>query len=228
MTAETTLTVSGLTKTFRRRPEEVQVLKGADLTVARAESLAIIGASGSGKSTLLHLLGGLDKPDSGSIHYGEQELGRLNEREMARFRNRMVGFVFQFHYLLPEFSALENVMMPALVTGQASKAVKRQALDLLETVGLTHRLHHKPGEMSGGEQQRVAIARALVMQPRVLLADEPTGDLDPTTGQRVTELFGEIRSRTGISLIVVTHNLELARTMDRTLILRGGQLEPQP
>ena len=228
MTAEVTLKVVGLTKSFRRGPEEVHVLKGAELTVRRGESLAIIGASGSGKSTFLHLLGGLDKPDSGSIYYGEQDLSRLNEREMARLRNLKIGFVFQFHYLLPEFSALENVMMPALVTGGKTRPARTRALELLETVGLTHRLKHKPGEMSGGEQQRVAIARALMMQPAVLLADEPTGDLDPETGQRIIELFREIRDRMGISLIAVTHNLELARTMDRTLILRGGLLEPHP
>ena len=228
MTAEAVIKVENLSKAFHRGPETVQVLKNADLTVARGESLAIIGASGSGKSTLLHLLGGLDKPDSGSIHYGAQDLSRLSEGEMARFRNRSIGFVFQFHYLLPEFSALENVMMPALVTGSPAGKIRDRAMQMLETVDLGHRVSHKPGEMSGGEQQRVAIARALVMQPQVLLADEPTGDLDPVTGQRVSELFNQIRKDSGVSLIVVTHNLELARTMDRTLILRGGQLEPHP
>ncbi len=226
MTDKNIIRVSGLHKSFKRGPEEVKVLTGTELEISRGESIAIIGASGTGKSTLLHLLGGLEKPDYGEITYNDIDICNLPDRKLADFRNTQIGFVFQFHFLLPEFTALENVIMPSKVSRTPQKQAKERAEGLLETVGLSHRLTHKPGELSGGEQQRVAIARALMMSPGILLADEPTGDLDPATGAHIIELFEKIRSSMGLVMVVVTHNMELAESMDRTLVLRGGKLEP--
>ncbi len=220
------INISNLHKSFKRGPETVNVLTGVDLAIESKESIAVIGASGSGKSTMLHLLGGLDHPDCGKIVYAGKDICAMPAREMAAFRNRMIGFVFQFHFLLPEFTALENVMMPALITARRKKELSERAEGLLETVGLSHRLQHKPGEMSGGEQQRVAIARALMMGPKVLLADEPTGDLDPATGTKIIDLFEQIRETMDVTMVIVTHNMELAKTMSRTLKLKGGHLEP--
>ncbi|MCU0576707.1 MAG: ABC transporter ATP-binding protein [Desulfobacterota bacterium] len=226
MNDERVLTVRDLHKSFRKGPEVIEVLRGIDLEARRAEGIAIVGASGSGKSTLLHLLGGLEKPDAGSIVYGGSEISAMNDREIARFRNERIGFVFQFHYLLPEFSAVENVMIPALISSSMTKELSARAEGLLDMVGLGHRRTHKPGELSGGEQQRVAIARSLMMSPGIMLADEPTGDLDPETGLKIIELFSGLRQRLDVTLLIATHNMELARTMDKVLVLKGGHLEP--
>lgn len=219
------LTVRNLHKSFRKGPEIIEVLRGVDLEARRGEGTAIVGASGSGKSTLLHLLGGLEKPDVGSITYGDSDISAMNDREIARFRNARIGFVFQFHYLLPEFTALENVMVPALISSPMTGEISDRAGYLLDMVGLGHRRTHKPGELSGGEQQRVAIARSLMMSPGIMLADEPTGDLDPETGLRIIELFSGLRNRLGVTLLIATHNMDLARTMDKVLVLKGGHLE---
>lgn len=222
----TLLRVTDLHKSFRKGTGMIEVLRGVSLEAHRAEGIAVVGSSGSGKSTMLHLLGGLEKPDRGEIVYGDQRLSTLNERDTALFRNRRIGFVFQFHYLLSEFTALENVMIPALLTEKMSPGLRKRAESLLDMVGLADRMPHKPGEMSGGEQQRVAIARALMMSPEVLLADEPTGDLDPETGQKIIELFLGLRKTFSVTMITATHNLDLARVMDRVYVLKGGQLEP--
>lgn len=219
------LTVRNLHKSFRKGPETIEVLRGVDLEARRGEGTAIVGASGSGKSTLLHLLGGLEKPDVGSITYGDSDISAMNDREIARFRNARIGFVFQFHYLLPEFTALENVMVPALISSPMTGEISDRAGYLLDMVGLGHRRTHKPGELSGGEQQRVAIARSLMMSPGIMLADEPTGDLDPETGLRIIELFSGLRNRLDVTLLIATHNMDLARTMDKVLVLKGGHLE---
>ncbi|MBN2297395.1 MAG: ABC transporter ATP-binding protein [Deltaproteobacteria bacterium] len=225
MKAEPILSIKDLYKSFNRGPEVIEVLQGVDMDVMRSEGVAIVGASGTGKSTLLHLLGGLERPDKGKILYDTGDICRMNDSEIARFRNTQIGFVFQFHFLLPEFSALENVMMPALVSSGKSDETRQKAFHLLETVGLKDRVAHKPGELSGGEQQRVAIARALMMSPKVLLADEPTGDLDPATGQKIIDLFSKLKDTIGVTMIIVTHNMELAKAMDRIMNLTGGHLE---
>jgi lipoprotein-releasing system ATP-binding protein len=224
----TLLQVTDLHKSFRKGTGMIEVLRGVSLEAHKAEGIAVVGSSGSGKSTMLHLLGGLEKPDKGEIIYGRQNISVMNEREIALFRNRKIGFVFQFHYLLSEFTALENVMIPALLTEKMSPEVRKRAEGLLDLVGLADRMPHKPGELSGGEQQRVAIARALMMSPEVLLADEPTGDLDPETGQKIIELFLDLRKTFSVTMITATHNMELARVMDRVYVLKGGQLEPHP
>jgi lipoprotein-releasing system ATP-binding protein len=226
MRDERVLTVRDLHKSFRKGPEVIEVLKGVDLEAHTAEGIAIVGASGSGKSTLLHLLGGLEKPDTGSIVYGGSDISDMDEKAIARFRNTRIGFVFQFHYLLPEFTALENVMVPSLLCSGSITDATRRAEELLDMVGLGHRRFHKPGELSGGEQQRVAIARSLMMSPGIMLADEPTGDLDPDTGQKIIELFTGLRQRLDVTCLIATHNMELARTMDTVLVLKGGHLEP--
>ncbi|MFY9398347.1 MAG: ABC transporter ATP-binding protein [Desulfomonilia bacterium] len=226
MKAEPILVAAEISKSFRRGPALIEVLKGAGMEVNRGEGVAITGASGSGKSTLLHLLGGLERPEEGSIRYEGRDICRMDDRELTLFRNTSVGFVFQFHFLLPEFTALENVMIPALVRAKRQDEALPRARNLLEIVGLAERMEHKPGELSGGEQQRVAIARALMMSPRVLLADEPTGDLDPSTGRKIIDLFSHIKESLGVTMIIVTHNMDLAKTMDRILVLRGGILEP--
>jgi lipoprotein-releasing system ATP-binding protein len=227
MKAELALVVENLTKSFSRGPALIDVLKGVDLEVSEGEGIAVIGASGSGKSTLLHLLGGLERPGGGKILFGGDNICTMSDREVATFRNTRIGFVFQFHFLLPEFTALENVMVPALIHAKKNDGIRPRASQLLETVGLKDRMEHKPGELSGGEQQRVAIARALMMSPRVLLADEPTGDLDPMTGSRVIDLLSDLKRSMGVTMIVATHNMDLARAMDRILVLKGGHLEPQ-
>ncbi len=225
MRGDVSLAIEGLTKSFTRGPSVIEVLKGVGLEVLSGEGVAIIGASGTGKSTLLHLLGGLERPDGGNILYDGQDICRMNDKEIAIFRNTRIGFVFQFHFLLPEFTALENVMIPALIHSRKDDSIRPRAFDLLERVGLKERMEHKPGELSGGEQQRVAIARALMMSPGVLLADEPTGDLDPVTGSKVMDLLTQLKASLGVTMIIVTHNMDLARTMDRILVLKGGHLE---
>ncbi len=220
------LTVEGLTKSFTRGPAHIDVLRGVGLEVYDGEGIAVIGASGTGKSTMLHLLGGLERPDGGRILYGDKNICGMSDAEIASFRNTHIGFVFQFHFLLPEFTALENVMIPSLIHTKKDDSCEQRARTLLGTVGLKERLEHKPGELSGGEQQRVAIARALMMSPRVLLADEPTGDLDPMTGSKVIDLLTDLKESMRVTMIIATHNMDLARAMDRVFVLKEGHLEP--
>ena len=205
----------------------LHVLNGIDLSINKGEVLAIVGASGVGKSTFLHILGGLDRPTSGKVLYGNVDVFTLDANRIARFRNEHVGFVFQFHHLLPEFSALENVMMPALIRGMNREQAGDSAAQMLNDVGLGGRLLHRPGEMSGGEQQRVAVARALMLSPDVVLADEPTGNLDVHTGEAVHDLLLSINKLKHITFVIVTHNDKLAIRADRVLRLTEGRLIPE-
>ena len=218
------LYVDGLVKHYTDAGRSIHVLEGVHLEVQPGEKIAIVGESGVGKSTLLHVLGALDRPTAGVVRYGEQELQALAPRAIAAFRNREIGFVFQFHHLMADMTAEENVMMPALIAGRSWDAARQEARGILERVGLGARLDHKPGELSGGEQQRVSVARAVVLSPRALLADEPTGNLDPATGDEVQRLLIELNRERGVALIVVTHNPKLAAAMDRVLRLEGGLL----
>ena len=215
----------GLVKEFTDGPRTVRVLSGVDFAIAAGETVAIVGESGVGKSTLLHLLGGLERPTSGKVVIGGVDIAAQSERELARFRNREIGFVFQFHHLLPDFSALENVMMPCLIAAEGPAAARERATRVLERVGLGERLTHRPGELSGGEQQRVAVARAVVLRPGLVLADEPTGNLDPDTGDEVEKLLLELNREAGTTCIVVTHSDRLAGAMDRRFRLAHGHLE---
>ncbi|PIU31951.1 MAG: ABC transporter ATP-binding protein [Syntrophobacteraceae bacterium CG07_land_8_20_14_0_80_61_8] len=217
----------GIGKTFDNGPQRVELFKDVELILRRGERLAIVGASGAGKSTLLHILGALDRPSSGKVLHGGQDVMHWDERRLAGFRNRHIGFVFQFHYLLPEFSAMENVMMAAFIAGIPRKEAEQKATHLLTRLGLTERMRHRPNELSGGEQQRVAVARALVLEPQLLLADEPSGNLDTRTGRRLHELLVELNEQLELAMVVVTHNQELAAMMHRTLILADGQLKVQ-
>lgn len=215
--------VQQLFKSYGNGAKRVEVLKGVDLTFYQGEKAAIVGASGVGKTTLLHVLGTLDRPTAGKVLYEGKDIYTLNEKDLAFFRNREIGFVFQFHHLLPEFNALENTMMPCLIQGLPKKEAAARAEAILTLVGLKERLSHKPGELSGGEQQRVAVARALVLEPKVLLADEPTGNLDAKTGDSVFDLLQELNHIKGVTLIVVTHNLKLAENMARQIQLVEGK-----
>ena len=212
-----------LYKSYGNGTKRVEVLKGVDLTFSQSEKAAIVGASGVGKTTLLHVLGTLDRPTSGKILYEGKDIYTLNAKNLALFRNREIGFVFQFHHLLPEFNALENTMMPCLIQGIPKEESVSRAEAILTLVGLKERLSHKPGELSGGEQQRVAVARALVLEPKVLLADEPTGNLDTKTGESVFDLLQELNQIKGVTLIVVTHNLRLAEKLSRQIQLIDGR-----
>ena len=208
-------------------PEALHVLDGIDLDIRKGEMLAVVGASGVGKSTLLHVLGGLDAADEGAIRIGDTELTALEDAAVVAYRNQNVGFVFQFHHLLPEFTAIENVMMPALIRGMARTDAVRRASQHLNDVGLGNRIHHRPGELSGGEQQRVAVARALVLEPDVVLADEPTGNLDTHTGEAIHELLRSVNRQKTVTFVVVTHNDKLALRADRILRMADGALRPE-
>ena len=216
------LEIHDLRKAFVHRGKRIEVLTGIDLEVGQGEMCAVVGASGAGKSTFLHVVGTLDAPTSGSIRFRGEDVTRFPARQLSEFRNRTIGFVFQFHHLLPEFTALENTMMPGLIRRLPRSRIEADARAILEEVGLTERLTHKPGELSGGEQQRVALARALVLGPALLLADEPTGNLDARTSEGIHDLFFKMNERHGTTMLLVTHNPALAERMPRTLELEGG------
>jgi lipoprotein-releasing system ATP-binding protein len=217
------LTSKGLCKTYHDGATKVEVLKGIDLSLAKGDRVAIIGPSGSGKSTLLHLLGGLDKPTGGAVLVGDVDWQQINEKRRCQLRNQRLGFVYQFHHLLPEFTAIENVMMPLLLGGQSIQDAEMKAELMLEHVGLKPRLQHKPAQLSGGERQRVAIARALVHQPHCVLADEPTGNLDEATAGKVFELMLELNEKFNTALVIVTHDQQLAHRMDKVMVLHEGK-----
>lgn len=214
------LQAEGLEKKFGK----VSVLKGVDIQINKGEIVSIVGSSGAGKSTLLHILGTLDKPDAGTISLNDTRVDKLKSKALASFRNRQIGFIFQFHHLLPEFSALENVSIPGWLAGRQKADVLRNAASLLDRLGLSNRKEHKPGQLSGGEQQRVAVARALINNPSIVLADEPTGNLDSTNARELHELFLNLRETFGQTFLIVTHNEELANMADRILHMKDGKI----
>lgn len=216
------LIVEQVGKTFIHEGNRLDVLQEIDLTIEEGEMATIVGPSGAGKSTLLHLIGTLDLPSTGRIYYDGVDVTRLNASQLAEFRNRSIGFVFQFHHLLPEFTAVENVMMPGLI--HDGRRLQERAQSLLEEVGLSHRLSHRPGELSGGEQQRVALARALLMEPRLVLADEPTGNLDSRTSEAIQELFFDLNQRRATTFLIVTHSRDFARGMPRVVAMKDGRI----
>jgi len=222
--SENLICVRNLSKSFSNGNVRIDVLKDLDFDLRSGETVAIVGASGIGKSTLLHILGTLDRPDSGTLLFKGEDVFLYEDTHLAKFRNQSVGFVFQFHHLLPEFSAVENAMMPALIQGVRKPDAARAAAAILIRVGLQERLHYRVGKLSGGEQQRVALARALVLKPAILLADEPTGNLDKSNSEQVHSLLLELNQELGMSLVVVTHNMELAATMSRRVTIADGQL----
>lgn len=216
--------IHDLIKEYHNGKENLRVLKGISLSVKKGERLGIVGISGAGKSTLLHILGGLDRPTSGKVSYGGEDIFRQSDARLASFRNSRVGFVFQFHHLLPEFTALENVMMPCLIAREKREKAQEKAQDLLEKVGLKERLHHRPSQLSGGEQQRVAIVRGLVNSPHVVLADEPTGNLDTHTGEKVFQTLLDMHRYTACTLVIITHNEDIAKRMGRVIRLEDGRI----
>jgi len=215
------LIAEGIHKSFG----DLKVLKGIDLSIEEKEIVSIVGSSGAGKSTLLHILGTLDRADTGHIYYDNKPVMNLKEESLAAFRNKTIGFVFQFHHLLPEFTALENVCIPAFIGGVAKKEAEKKASELLHMMNLSDRMTHKPSALSGGEQQRVAVARALINNPRIVLADEPSGNLDSVAAKELHRLFFNLRDRIGQTFIIVTHNQELARMADRTITMKDGRIE---
>lgn len=212
-------------KDLRKSFGKLEVLRGVDLSIGRGETISIVGPSGAGKTTLLQLIGTLDRPDSGSIRYDGTELTTMNAANLANFRNKHIGFVFQFHQLLPEFTALENITIPALIAGESQSAATKKAIELLKLMGLEERAHHKPSQMSGGENQRVAVARALINRPDVILADEPSGSLDSRNKEELHKLFFDLRDRFGQTFIIVTHDEELAKLTDRTIRMVDGVIK---
>lgn len=219
------LRVCDLHKSFTEGGSEIHVLRGVDFELEEGERLAVVGESGVGKSTLLHIIGTLDRPTGGEIFYRGNALPMTDETALSKFRNREIGFIFQFHYLLPDFSALENVMFPALIQGVAPGMAKLRSETLLEAVGLKDRMSHRPGKLSGGEQQRVAVARSVILQPKLVLADEPTGSLDLRIGDEVQQLLFRLNQEQGIAMIVATHNREFAHKIGRQVVLKAGKLE---
>ena len=219
------LEVRGLSKTYSSGTNQLEVLSGIDLDLQAGTTTALVGASGAGKSTLMHLLGALDRPTSGTVSFRGENIFSKNDRQLAEFRNKSIGFVFQFHHLLPEFTALENVMMPALIGRTPRQKAREKAEALLVDVGLGQRMTHRPGELSGGEQQRVAIARALALDPELLLADEPTGNLDMKTSDGIHAMLTELQIKKGLTLVIVTHNERLAAAMGTTIHLLDGRVE---
>jgi len=230
MTAETLtapvplIRAEGLKKSFFKSKIEIHVIRGVDFTIHAGEMVAVTGASGVGKSTLLHILGTLEPPTAGKVLFGpsQQDIFKYSEKALSLFRNRVLGFVFQFHYLLPEFTALENVTMPAMIAGHSKSTAEKQAKELLEFVGLGHRLTHRPAELSGGEQQRVAIARAVILRPKLLLADELTGNLDSVNSANIMDLLVKLNQSTGVSILLITHDQVLASKMHRVLVMKDG------
>jgi lipoprotein-releasing system ATP-binding protein len=216
--------ITDLHKSFIMGSQELTVLKGIDLEIPRGQMVAIVGASGAGKSTMLHIMGMLDRPTKGTVYFDNQDLFQMSEAQQAEFRNRRIGFVFQFHHLLPEFTALENACMPALIQRRPIEEVEQEATTLLQEVGLGQRLHHKPGELSGGEQQRVAVARALLQKPDLVLADEPTGNLDTHTGESLFELLRELNRTRKTTFVIVTHNDKLSAQSDRIIHMQDGMI----
>ena len=221
---EVVLECQNVKKHFRKDGQTIEVLRGVSLQIKSGEAVAILGSSGVGKSTLLHVLGTLESPSSGKILFSGVDSQALSANELASFRNQSLGFVFQFHYLLQEFTALENVLMPALIGGKKRADYEPLALELLHEVGLSHRVHHRPGELSGGEQQRVAVARALIMQPKIILADEPTGNLDSVNAAHIRDLLLELNRKRGVTIALVTHDLQLAEAFSRKIEMRDGQI----
>jgi len=217
--------IMGLHKRFTLEKREIPILNGVEIEIQKGELLCIVGASGAGKSTLLHIIGGLDHPSSGKVLFDGEDIFRFSEPQMAQFRNKKIGFVFQFHHLLPEFTALENTMMPAWIQGNNNKLIEEEAKQILKEVGLEMRIFHRPGELSGGEQQRVAMARALILNPQLVLADEPTGNLDTHTSKSVFSLLRRIQHEKGITLVMVTHNESLAKQADRIVKIVDGKIE---
>ena len=220
------LRAKNLHKEFIKEKDRISVVKGVNLDIHQGDCLAIMGASGAGKSTLLHMLGTLDRPTQGELYYGTKatNVWRLSDQDLSDFRNRNLGFVFQFHYLLPEFTALENVMMPALISGMSQGDAAKEAESLLEFIGIKHRMNHRPGELSGGEQQRVAIARSVILKPKLLLGDEMTGNLDSENSRRVIDLLLDLNDEFGIAILIVTHDNSVASRMKRVLTMRDGKI----
>jgi len=225
MNNQTMIAVDSLSKSFITDRGKVEVLKEVSLNISAGARIAIVGASGAGKTTFMHLLGGLDKPTSGSVTFAGKDIFSYSASELDAFRNRSIGFVFQFHQLLPEFTALENVMMPALIARDSVQDARMKAAEILAAVGLDHRLEHKPGQLSGGEQQRVAIARSLVMSPRLLLADEPTGNLDSATSDEILALLDRLHQKRDLTMVVVTNSEKVATDMDRIVRMVDGRMQ---
>ena len=226
MSRDVVLRLTGITRTFHQGPETLEVLRGIDIDIHEGEIVALVGPSGSGKSTLLHIAGLLESPSSGEIEISGNAADNLGDDARTRLRRHNIGFVYQYHHLLPEFSALENVVIPQIIAGIARKEARKRAAELLQWLGLEARANHRPGELSGGEQQRVAIARALANAPRLLLADEPTGNLDPTTADEVLEVLLKLTRGAGLAALIATHNPALASRMDRTLTVKDGHVVP--